>query len=78
MIDMLNAKRDKIAELVWTARHTDLLSARLKRKQRSASLERMRLLQWPCSHDHALNNAVKSSKKHSSSAQSSPVQIMSL
>lgn len=27
------------------------------------------------SRDHALNNAVKSSKKHSSSAQSSPVQI---
>ncbi len=30
------------------------------------------------SRDHALNNAVKSSKKHSSSAQSSPVQITSL
>ncbi len=28
--------------------------------------------------DHALNNAVKSSEKHSSSAQSSPVQITSL
>ncbi len=30
------------------------------------------------SRDHALNNAVKSSKKHSSLAQSSPVQIKSL
>ncbi len=41
-------KRNKIAEHVWTAHacHSDLLSARLKRKQRSASLERVRLLKW--------------------------------
>ncbi len=44
MRDMLNAKQ--IAVLVWTAVHTDLSSARLRRKQRSASLERMRLLQF--------------------------------
>ncbi len=60
-------KRNKIAVFVWTSCHTDLLSARLRRKQRSTSIDRMRLLQT--SRDHTLNNAVRSSKKHSSSGQ---------
>ncbi len=80
MIDVLNAKRVKAEQNSGTRLNCAPHGPFIRAPQKKTAQRELRAYAFitVTSRDHVLNNAVKSSKKHSSSAQSSPEQITSL